>query len=647
MSPTMFLSLPSSSSLFLLLCLLFFLHSPPAATDDPLYQICGNGAYKTNSTHEINGNYTANSTYETNLNLLLPSLVSNASFSGGYYSTMIGQFPNQIYGLALCRGDVNASLCRSCLDTASQDIVSRCPYKIEAIVWYDDCVLHYSNLWSLATTEDLGEIYMWNVNNITTDRPLFEKLVGELLSAITYWAAYNTTMRFATGEAKFTTDFPMIYGLVQCTPDLWPSKCQQCLQDIFDPLQTYFQGRPGARVLAVHCNYRYEVYNFYDGESMVKLGSPIPAPAPLVPPLVEPPAPLVPPPVNPVDEANLEEITDAESLLLDLSMLRTATANFSEENKLGVGGFGAVYKGILPNGQELAAKRLSTTSRQGLAELKNELVLVAKLRHKNLVRLLGVCLEEQEKLLVYEYVPNRSLDTVLFDPIKREQLHWERRHKIIRGIARGLLYLHEDSQLKIIHRDLKAGNILLDADMNPKISDFGLARLFGGDQSQSITTRVVGTFGYMAPEYVMHGQLSVKSDVYSYGVLVLEIITGRKNSSFSNSESGKYLLSYIWEQWNKGTVLEILDPCLGNHCPTTEVLRCIQIGLLCVQENPSDRPDMSTVVMMLNSDPVSILRPSRPAFCIRQNVIGSSDHSNDRLIPVSLNEMSNTELEPR
>ncbi|KAG1331493.1 cysteine-rich receptor-like protein kinase 10 [Cocos nucifera] len=637
----MFLSLPSSSSLFLL-CLLVFLHSPPVAAREFRYQLCGES------------NYVANSTYETNLKILLPSLVSNASLSEGFFSTMIGQFPNQVYGLAICRGDVNASLCLSCLVAASHDIVRLCPYKIEAVVCYSPCLLRYSNLWSLATTEETQRIVMWNVGEIMTGRPLFEKLRNELLSAMADWAAYNSTMRFATGEVNFTTDIPTIYGLVQCVPDLWASKCWQCLQDSFKWIQTNFPWAQGGRVLQVRCYFRYELYLFYDGASMIKLGWP---------------APPVPPSVNPdrekgnkknvtgivlkiaiplvsssllisitcicfwtrrksaknvlLNEDNLEEIAHAESLLLDLSMLRTATANFSEENKLGAGGFGAVYKGTLPNGQEFAAKRLSTTSRQGVAELKNELDLVAKLRHKNL-------------------------------------LQWERRHKIIRGIARGLLYLHEDSQLKVIHRDLKAGNILLDADMNPKISDFGLARLFGADQSQSITTRVVGTFGYMAPEYVMHGQFSIKSDVYSFGVLVLEIITGRMNRGFSNSESGNYLLTYIWEQWNKGTVLKILDPCLCNNCQTTEVLRCIQIGLLCVQESPSDRPDMSTVIMMLNSDAVSIQAPSRPAFSIGQSVMDSYANSNefdlrdgicnqylDRLIPMSLNEVSITELEPR
>ncbi|XP_073117556.1 cysteine-rich receptor-like protein kinase 6 isoform X2 [Elaeis guineensis] len=655
----MFLSLPSSS--FFLLCLLFvLLHSPPIAAGDPLYFVCGNN------------NYTANSNYEINLDILLPTLTSNASFTGGFSNFGISQKPNEAYGLALCRGDVNTSLCLSCLITASYDIVRLCPNKIEAVIWYDHCLLRYSNQPSLSTTEESLEYLIWNTNEITTDGPLFEKLVNELLSNIAKWAAYNTTKKFATGEVNFATDFPKIYALVQCIPDLGAGPCQQCLQEIIGRIPDWFGWARGGRVSRVQCNFRYEVYKFYYGAPTRTLGSPTPAnPAGekgnkknVTGMVLKISIPLVSSSLlisitcicfwtrrksaeNLLYGDNLEEITHTESLLLDLSMLRAATANFSEENKLGVGGFGAVYKGKLPNRQEFAAKRLSTTSRQGLAELKNELVLVAKLQHKNLVRLLGVCLEEQEKLLVYEYVPNRSLDTILFDPVKREQLHWERRHKIIRGIARGLQYLHEDSPLKIIHRDLKASNILLDADMNPKISDFGLARLFGGDQSQSITTRVVGTFGYMAPEYVMHGQLSVKSDVYSYGMLVLEIMTGRKNGGFSNSESGKSLLGYIWEQWNEGTVLEMLDPCLGNHCPKTEVLRCFQIGLLCVQENPSDRPNMSTVVMMLYSDPVSIQPPSRPAFYIRRNVMGSCAHSNDRLIPVTLNEVSNTELEPR
>jgi len=242
----------------------------------------------------------------------------------------------------------------------------------------------------------------------------------------------------------------------------------------------------------------------------------------------------------------MEDIESIESLLIDLSTIRSATNNFAESNKLGEGGFGTVYKGSLPSNQEIAVKRLSQNSRQGLGELKNELVLIAKLQHKNLVRLVGVCLQEDEKLLVYEYTPNTSLDNFLFDSDKRKELEWCKRFGIIKGISRGLQYLHEDSQLKIVHRDLKASNILLDADMNPKISDFGLARLFGGDQSQDTTNRVVGTYGYMAPEYALRGQYSIKSDIYSFGVLILEIITGRRNSDSYNSDQAVDLPSFVY-----------------------------------------------------------------------------------------------------
>ncbi|VAH11333.1 unnamed protein product [Triticum turgidum subsp. durum] len=234
-----------------------------------------------------------------------------------------------------------------------------------------------------------------------------------------------------------------------------------------------------------------------------------------------------------------------ESMLIDISTLRAATEDFAESNKLGKGGFGPVYKGTLLNGDEIAVKRMSKSSTQGVEELKNELALVAKLKHKNLVRLVGVCLEQQERLLIYEFVPNRSLDLILFDEANRQKLDWETRFKIINGVARGLQYLHEDSQLKVIHRDLKASNVLLDMNMNPKISDFGLAKIFGRDQTQGVTNRVIGTYGYMAPEYVMRGNYSVKSDAFSFGVLVLEIMTGKKNSDCYNSQQSQDLLTTV------------------------------------------------------------------------------------------------------
>ncbi|KAL8463503.1 hypothetical protein ACS0TY_034233 [Phlomoides rotata] len=231
--------------------------------------------------------------------------------------------------------------------------------------------------------------------------------------------------------------------------------------------------------------------------------------------------------------------------LFDLSTINKATDNFSINNKLGEGGFGPVYKGVLEDGREIAVKRLSRTSNQGVDEFKNEVVCIAKLQHQNLVKLLGWCFQGDEMMLVYEYMINKSLDVILSDPTKNTLLDWPRRHSIINGIARGLLYLHQDSCLRVIHRDLKVGNILLDADMNPKISDFGLARIFGGNETEANTSRVVGTIGYMSPEYVAEGLFSVKSDVFSFGVLVLEIVSGKKNRGIMNQHHRLNLLGHV------------------------------------------------------------------------------------------------------
>lgn len=199
---------------------------------------------------------------------------------------------------------------------------------------------------------------------------------------------------------------------------------------------------------------------------------------------------------------------------------------------------------MLPSGKQIAVKRRSHASR-GDREFKNEVVLLSKLQHRNLVSLQGFCLESKERLLIYEFVPSGSLDGYLFDPIKKGYLDWERRYKIIRGIARGLLYLHEDSRLRILHRDLKSSNILLDEQMNAKISDFGVALLCPMDQKQVTTDHVVGTIGYMAPEYLLRGDCSVKSDIFSFGIMILEIVSGQSVGSFRNGVTREELLSYV------------------------------------------------------------------------------------------------------
>ncbi|MED6216349.1 hypothetical protein PIB30_006993 [Stylosanthes scabra] len=266
-------------------------------------------------------------------------------------------------------------------------------------------------------------------------------------------------------------------------------------------------------------------------------------------------------------ETDIERHTmDLDLPLFDLPTIAMSTGNFRLENKIGEGGFGSVYKGKLVDGQEIAVKRLSKTSGQGMTEFVNEVKLIAKLQHRNLVRLLGCCIEGQEKLLIYEYMANGSLDSFIFDHTKGKLLNWPQRFHIILGIAKGLLYLHQDSRLRIIHRDLKASNVLLDDKLNPKISDFGMAKAFGGDQTEGNTNRVVGTYGYMAPEYAVDGLFSIKSDVFSFGILLLEIICGNKNRALSYGNKTYNLVGYAWTLWKEGKALQLIDSNIKDSC---------------------------------------------------------------------------------
>ncbi|XVF77703.1 hypothetical protein PTKIN_Ptkin14bG0068200 [Pterospermum kingtungense] len=272
------------------------------------------------------------------------------------------------------------------------------------------------------------------------------------------------------------------------------------------------------------------------------------------------------------DGENQSQNEDMELEVFDLGTIYQATDTFSVNKKLDEGGFGPVYK-ILTNGQEIAVKRLSKSSGQGVNEFKNEVKLIAKLQNRNLVRLLGCCIHGEERILVYEYMPNGSLDSFIFG-----------------------------SGLRIIHRDLKDSNVLLDSEMNPKISDFGLARTFGGDQTEANTNRVVGTFDYMAPGYAIDGLFSTKSDVFSFGILLLEIISGRKNRGFFHPNHCGNLIENAWRLWKEGNPLDVADDFLVETGNASEILRCTHISLLCVQQHPDERPNMSSVILMLGSE---------------------------------------------
>ncbi|XP_039168029.1 G-type lectin S-receptor-like serine/threonine-protein kinase At1g61550 isoform X2 [Eucalyptus grandis] len=309
----------------------------------------------------------------------------------------------------------------------------------------------------------------------------------------------------------------------------------------------------------------------------------------------------------------MKEDDTSKLVVYDFDSIRLATDNFNVKNKLGQGGFGPVYKGKLNDGKEIAAKRLSSSSGQGIAEFKNEILLISKLQHRNLVRLFGCCIEGEEKILVYEYLPNKSLDTFLFDSKEKAKLSWSVRFHIIQGVAKGLLYLHRDSCLRVIHRDLKVSNILLDEKMNPKISDFGLSRMFEGTQVLVNTHKIVGTLGYMSPEYAMGGIFSEKSDVYSFGVLLLEIISGKKNTSLDYPGQHLNLLTYAWHLWCEDKGLDLMDEGIADAFLVSEVMRCIQLGLLCTQDHATDRPNMFAVVLMLNGES-NLSQPKQPTY---------------------------------
>nr|XP_043620389.1 cysteine-rich receptor-like protein kinase 29 [Erigeron canadensis] len=592
-------------------------------------------------------NFTINGTYHRNLNNALSSLTSDTSIRYGFYNRSAGQSPDQANAIGLCRGDIEPNDCRSCINQAITTLRDICPNQKSAIVWYVTCMLRYSNVTILGNSDESRVRWKANGNN-ASNVDQFNQGLRRLFDQLTNEAARGGSLRKYAANATNGPGFSTIYGYMQCTPDLSEVQCYNCLGSAIRYIPDCCDGRRGVRVYYPSCNLRYEIYRFLD--NTVSIVPPLPPP----PDESSPPPPPVSPsgddsntrttivviaivvtvsvvmlavvfvcifvrrkrklPQNLVHEdSDIDEISTTESLQYEFAVIRAATNDFSDSNKLGQGGFGLVYKGKLQNGQEIAVKRLSRDSGQGEQEFKNEVLLLSRLQHRNLVRLLGFSLKGSERLLMYEFVQNASLDHFVFDPSKRKTLDWERRYKIIGGIARGLMYLHEDARLKIIHRDLKASNVLLDGQMNPKIADFGMARLFTTEETQANTSRIVGTYGYMAPEYAMHGQFSVKSDVFSFGVLILEIVTGQKNHTFQNGIMVEDLLSYAWKSWRDGKASSLVDPTLCTSS-LRDMLRCIHIGLLCVQEELNKRPTMASVILMLSSFSLTLPVPSEPAF---------------------------------
>ncbi|CAL5323650.1 unnamed protein product [Camellia sinensis] len=576
-----------------------------SAMPDPEINLLNKGCSQYNATNL--------SDFFSNLNATFSGLRNQISSQNKKFATaQQARTSDPVYAMVQCRDYLSVADCLSCFDAAVSQI-RNCSAANGARVIYDGCFLRYesSSFYDQGTLP--GNVGVCG-NRTVSQATAFDTAVQGLLTDLKI-ATPKINGFFAATKSEVVGGSATVYAVSQCAETISESTCQDCLTVAYANTQSCPPNADG-RAVDAGCFLRYSDTAFFadnqttninpflgGGGSSKKnaiIGGVVGGGGGLF---------LV---VAIILCSNILGASELQGpVIYSYKDLKSATKKFSEENKLGEGGFSDVYKGTLKNGNIIAVKKLALSSSRAKADFESEVKLISNVHHRNLIRLLGCSNKGPELLLVYEYMANGSLDRFLYGE-RRGALNWKQRFEIIFGTARGLAYLHEQFHVCIIHRDIKSSNILLDDDFQPKIADFGLARLLPEDQSH-LSTRFAGTLGYTAPEYAIHGQLSEKVDTYSFGVVVLEIISGRKCNEMK-VESTEFLLEQAWKLYEDDMHLKLVDESM-NEYREEEVKKVIEIALMCTQSPVSVRPTMSEVVVLLVSErSIELTRPTRPTL---------------------------------
>ncbi|KAF5798583.1 putative protein kinase RLK-Pelle-DLSV family [Helianthus annuus] len=615
-------------------------------TNDRIGFFCGRNAVTSLPNFAKNRNAT--------LNDLRMQLLSNRVVYAKAQALSAG---DPVFAAAQCRNYLSVDRCVACFDAGVSELTN-CS-AANGYVIFDNCFIRYEDFDEFYTDpyfmmDGTGSQYLSCGNNQSTSRPTFNQGVDGLLSNIKD-ATPKTSNYYVASITQVTSENATVYATAQCIANINQTICQTCMNAAYDKLTTCLPSTQG-RFSDMACFVRYSELPFFDDNQTTDITTVLKGHSRKL-------VAIVAAAVGGVvlfflilvlwlfyrrkkSKKTAQGPSDLNgAVYYDYKDLKLATDNFSQANVLGKGGFGEVFKAILDDKNIVAVKRIQVQHAGGKEEFENEVKLISNIQHRNLLRLLGWSSQGSHLLLVLEYMPNGSLDRFLWGA-QRGTLDWNQRYEIILGIARGLAHLHDEFHFKIVHRDIKSSNILLGDDFRPKIADFGLARFQPEGQSH-VSTRFAGTLGYTAPEYALQGILSDKVDTYSFGIVILEIISGRRSTELRPYGSSTcYLLEDAWEMYENTKHINVIDETLNlNKYEHEHVTKIIEIALLCTSSPASDRPIMSEVVSMLQEGKSSgKIQLTRPTFLRYEDRRIRISHANPKDMDTTQELQTDTEM---